>query len=65
MLRLTILSAVIWEALSRGKSWEVICEAVGALQHKEASEVRDTVYNCVSMLAEKGFLIAEDEDVHE
>jgi len=61
IMQLAVTGAVIWKALSREGKIDIAYRAVAALQRKTLEEVRDTVDRFVSEMAEKGFLIIDEE----
>lgn len=62
VLRLPLLYACYWQAVSLGRPMETLYEGHALFTHKSEEECRQEVDRFLADLCEKGFLIAEEDE---
>ncbi len=63
-LRLHKLQSMVWSALKRNVSMDIIYQANALLMRKSEEEIRITIDSFLAELCDKGFLIPVEDDEH-
>ena len=61
IMPLTLLGTVIWTAVERKESIDVLYRAIAALKKQSVDEVKGEVDSYLLSMSEKGFLIKEEK----